>query len=761
MTRAALRNPYLVVVCALAIVVLGGTVLARIPVDVLPVFRSPAVQVLTLYPGMPTEVMERDITNRIERWTSQAVGISRQESRTLTGVSVVRDYFRPDIDPNAALSQVSSLATSDLYYLPPGTIPPMVMPFDPTASQPLCLLAVSSDSLDETALYDVAYFEMRNLLSGTPGVVAPAVYGGRLRRILIYVDRDKLQAYGMSAMDVVHGVRAFNVLIPTGSAQIGPLDYQVVSNAMVADVSQLNDIPLRWRDGRPVLVRDVGEAVDSYAVQTNAVRIGGKRAVYIPIYRQPGANTIQVVEGIRSALPGIAQRVTNGKLLKLEVLIDQSVYARDAISALEFEGLLGAALAALVVLLFLGSARATLLVALSLPLSLLAAVLGLHAGGQTLNVMTLGGLALSVGILMDNAIVVLENTVRHLSMGKPPRVAARDAALEVADPVLVASLTLAVVFAPVAFLTGIGKFLFTPLALAVILAIAASYVLSMTLVPAACAAFLTAPTAPPLAERIFHPFQRAYERALEGCLAARPVVLGAIAGLFAVSMAAIPLLGRELFPQLDGGQFMIGLRAPSGTRMERTEEVAERVEAVVREVISPGDLQMAVTNVGILYDWPAAYTPNSGPHDAFVLIQLSRHRQGTAQHYARVLRSTLPARFPGLEFSFNTGGLISSALNFGLPSPINVQVEGPSLSRSRQIAEVVQEHVRQIPGAVDVRIQQRLDYPQIHLEVDRLRAASVGVSQEAVVKNVITALNSSITFLPSFWVDEKNGNHYF
>ncbi|MCE7869911.1 efflux RND transporter permease subunit [bacterium CPR1] len=760
LVRMTFENPYLVLVGALAIVVLGVTVLMRIPVDVLPVFQAPAVQVLTLYPGMPTEVMERDITNRLERWTSQAVGISRQESRTLTGVSVVRDYFRSDIDPNAALSQVSSLAMSDLYYLPPGTIPPMVMPFDPTASQPLCLLAVSSETLDETSLYDVAYFEMRNLLSGTPGVIAPAVYGGRLRRILIYVERAKLEALGMSPMDVVNAVRSYNVLIPTGDANLGRLNYQVTSNAMVPEISALNDIPLRYQDGRAVLVRDVGQARDSYAIQTNAVRIGGKRAVYIPIYRQPGANTIQVVEGIRSALPGIQQRVTNGAQLKLEVLIDQSVYARESISGLVFEGALGAALAALVVLLFLGSVRAMLVITITLPLSLLCSVLGLYAAGQSLNVMTLGGLALAVGILMDNGIVVLENTARHLRMGKSPAEAAQDAAMEVADPVLVASLTLAVVFAPVTLLTGIGKFLFTPLALAVILAIAASYVMSMTVVPA-CATFLEHKPAPPLAERLFHPLQQLYEAALSRSLRARPLVLLLISLLFLASMALIPLLGTELFPQIDSGQLMVQLRAASGTRMQLTEELAQQAEAVVREVVGEPNLQMVVANVGILYDWPAAYTPNSGPHDAFLLAQLTRSRQITAQEAARRLRAELPRRLPGVEISVSTGGLVSSALNFGLPSPINVQVEGPSLATSRQIAEALTERIRLVPGAVDVRIQQRLDYPQIDVQVDRLRAASVGLTQEAVVQNIITALNSSTTFLPSFWIDERNGNHYF
>ncbi len=767
LVRLALRNPYAVIVLCLAILVIGMTTLGNIPVDILPQFKTPAVQILTLYPGMPTDVVERDISNRLERWTSQASGISRQESRSLIGVSVVKDYFRSDIDPNAALAQVSSLAMSDLYYLPPGTIPPMVMPFDPTASQPLCLLALSSDTLDETALYDVAYFQVRNLLSGTPGVIAPAVYGGRLRRIMIYVDKDKLAARGLSPMDVVNAVRGQNVMIPTGDAKIGDYDYQIVSNAMVPNVKALNDIPIKYENGKPIFVRDVGEAKDSYAIQTNAVHVGGKRAVYIPIYRQPGANTIQVVDGIKAAIPGIQQRVTSGKQIRMDVIVDQSIYVREAISSLEKEGILGAVLAAAMILLFLGSVRSTLIIAVSLPLSVLAAFIALSFTGQTINAMTLGGLALATGMLMDNGIVVIENTFRHLEMGKSARQAARDGALEVAVPVLVATLTICIVFAPVVFLTGIGKFLFTPLSLAVIFALAASYLLSMLVVPAACARFLKAPPvghAPPrksLFERGFDAFQRGYVRMLALAMGHRLLTLAGVAFAFGLSLLILPLLGQELFPQIDSGQFMVLVRAPSGTRMEKTEETARQVEDVVRRTVPASDLKMVVANVGLLYDWPAAYTPNAGPHDAFVLVQLKETHGKSAQEYADLLRRSLPQQVPGAQFAFDTGGLVSSALNYGLPSPIDIQVEGASLETAHKIAEVVREHIAQIPGAVDVRIQQKLDYPQISLNVDRTRAASIGLTQDDVVKNVVTALNSSTTFLPSFWIDEKSGNHYF
>ncbi len=766
--RLALHNPYAVIVLCLVILILGLTTTVRLPVDILPQFKVPAVQILTLYPGMPTHVVERDITSRLERWTSQANGIARQESRSLLGVSVIKNFFREDIDPNAALSQVSSLAISDLYYLPPGTIPPMVMPFDPTAAQPLALLALSSDTLDETTLYDVAYYEIRNLLSGTPGVIAPAVYGGKLRRILIYTDQDKLNAHGLSLMDVVTAIRRQNVFIPTGTAKIGDYDYQIESNAMVPEVPDFNAIPIKYENGRPVLVRDIGEAKDSFAIQTNAVLIGGKRAVYIPIYRQPGANTIEVVDGIKALIPTLRQTVSNGKQIHMDVIVDQSVYVRAAIASLEQEGLLGAGLAALMILIFLGSVRSVLIIGLSLPLSILAAFAALYYTGQTINAMTLGGLALAVGMLMDNGIVVLENVARHLESGKTPQQAARIGTLEVGTPVLVATTTLCVVFAPVMFLTGIGKFLFTPLALSVIFAILASYVLSMTLVPAACARFLKPGRLVhekagrrSLFERAYGRFQQGYARALRGALQRRRASLIAIFATLCLSLLLYPRLGQELFPPVDSGQFMVNVRAPSGTRMEITEAIARQVEELIRATIPAEDLQMVVSNIGILYDWPAAYTPNAGTHDAFVLVQLSPQRQKGAPAYADLLRRSLPRQIPGVTLTFDTGGLVSSALNFGLPSPIDIQVQGPSLERAYDIARVIREHVAQVEGTADVRIQQMLDAPTLDLEVDRLRAASMGLTQEAVVQNVVSALNSSVTFLPSFWLDEKSGNHYF
>ncbi len=771
MIRTALGNPHLVVVLVLIVVLFGVTVAVRMPADILPIFKTPAVQILTLYPGMPTETMERDITNRLERWTSQANGVALQESKSLLGVSVVRDYFRPDIDPGTALSQVSSLASSDLYYLPPGTIPPMVMPYDPTASIPLALLTVSSDTLNETQLYDVAYFNIRNMLSGITGTIAPAVFGGRIRRIYVYVDPTKLAAHGMSSLDVVNSLRQWNTLIPTGDAKIGPTDYFVITNGMVPKVEEINDFPLKVVNGAPVFVKDIGYAKDTYQIQANVAHVNGRRQVYIPVYRQPGANTIEVVDGLTKALPSIKVRIPSD--IDLKVIFDQSIYVRRSLSSLEKEMTLGAVLAALVVLLFLGSARFTVVIFLTIPLSILAAIIGLYATGNTLNSMTLGGLALAVGRLVDDSIVVLENTVRHLTMGKPPLTAAREAAEEVAMPVVVATITTIVVFFPVVFLTGLGRFLFSPLALSVAFAMMASYVLAMTLIPAYSARFLrqqeqgleaTAETHTGMfaviAKRL-EGLTDIYGHWLRKALQRKKTVLLAVGAAFVVAVALYPLLGKELFPPIDAGQFTIRVRAASGTRIELSEALASDVESVVREVIPKSEINTIVTNTGVLYDWPAAYTPNAGPMDSFLNIQLAEHHRASAQTYVRRLRDLLPEKFPSVSFSYDTGGLLSAALNNGLPSPIDIQVIGNSLEVAHGVAQQVEKTVRQVPGTVDVRTQQKLDYPSFKVNVDRIKAAYLGLNQEDVVKNIVTALNSSVSFLPGFWIDEKNGNHYF
>jgi CzcA family heavy metal efflux pump len=760
LARLALANPYLVIVSALGLALIGWVAITKTPVDLLPRFNTPAVQILTLYPGMPANVVEQDITNRLERWTGQANGVARQESRSMLGVSVVRDYFRPDIDVNTAMSQVSSLAISDLYYLPPGTVPPMVMPFDPTAPIPLALLTVSSPERNEKELYDIAYFQLRNLLQGIPGAIAPAVYGGRLRRILVYLDRERLHARQLSPMDVVGALRAHNVLIPTGDAKIGNLDYQIVANGMLPKVDELNDIPIRMNHGAPVYVRDIGHAEDTSQIQSNIVRVDGRRQVYIPIYRQPGANTLDVVNGIRRETSLLLARLPQG--IHLNLAFDQSAFVRTAIRSLLDEMGLGGALAALMVLLFLGSLRSMGVVFLSIPLSILAALVGLYFTGNTINAMTLGGLALAVGRLVDDSIVVLEDSVRLLRMGKAPGAAALEAASEVGPPVLVATIATVVVFFPVVFLTGIGQFLFTPLALTVAFAMAASYVVSMTLVPAFAAHVLRPGAAEGnRAERLSEALADRYARWLARMMPYRSWVIGASLLAFGASWVLYPRIGQELMPPSDTGQFTVLVHAPTGTRIERTEDLVSRVEAEIRRVIPAGEVGTVISNIGVLYDWPAAYTPNAGPGDAFVQVQLRDHRTHATNDYVNRLRRVLPDDFPGSEFSFDTGGLLSAALNFGLPAPINVQVEGNDVHVAHQLAAEVADAARVVPGAVDVRVPERSDYPVIQLDLDRTRVATLGLTTADVVKNIVTTLNSSVNFDPAFWIDEQNGNHYF
>jgi multidrug efflux pump subunit AcrB len=783
LVRVSIFNPYAVIVMALFIAVIGYVCLDRIPVDLLPAYKTPAVQVLTLYPGMPAEFVDRGMTWRLERWLSQAEGIQRQESRSMIGVSIIRNYFRDDIDSNTALSQTSALAISDLYYLPPGTIPPMTMVFDPTATLPTALVASSSDTLNETQVYDLSYFNVRNMLSGTPGVIAPAVFGGRLRRIYVYLDRDKLQAYNLSLMDVQRAIKESNLLLPTGDAKFDKYDWMVNLENLMPKVEDFNNIPIKIVDGQPVLVRDVGEAKDTYAIQTNAVRISrpsddpkrnwqSQRQVYIPIFRRPGANTIQVVEGVKKSIPEFKSRLPGRgpQELNLDVVADQSVYVRENINNLLWEAGLGAVLASLMILLFLGSVRSTVVIAMTIPLSALVAVIGLYFTGQTLNAMTLGGLALVMGRLVDDAVVDVENTFRHLELGSPPKRAALESAMEIALPVLVSTITTVAVFFPVVFLYGMGKYLFTPLALSVAFAMFASYLLSRTVSPAYCAYFLRAESAGHKRFWLFRLFDRGFENCrswytglLGRALGWRYAIVGGGLAAFAASLILYPLLGKELFPQIDAGQFVIGVRAPAGTRLEKTEDVTQQVEEIIKREIPEQDRQMIVTNIGVLYDWPAGYTPNAGQMDATMLVQLTSRQERTvlAQEYADQLREILKEELPDVQFSFDTGGLVSSALNFGLPSPINIQVEGRDLKKQYAIAQELKELVAAVPGAVDVRVQETMDYPILNIESDRTKMLYLGVTQDNVAKNMMSETNSSTNFDPAFWLDSVMGNHYF
>jgi multidrug efflux pump subunit AcrB len=787
MIRAALRAPYVIVVVALAVLVVGITSYQKIPADLLPIFKTPAVQIVTFYPGMPPEVMERDIMSRLERWTGQSVGIEHQEAKAMLGVSIVKDFFREDISMDTAMAQVTSYAVSDMYYLPPGTIPPMVMPFDPTASVPLCLVSVSSTEMNEKELYDIAYFELRNRLQSIQGVIAPAVYGGKLRRILAYVDREKLEARGLSLMDAQKALLKQNVLIPAGNAKMGDIDFQIFTNALPDTVDKLNYTPIKVVRGAPVLMRDIGEVRDTGQIQSNVVRINGARQVYIPIYRQPGANTIEIVDAIKDRLSRILARLKEMnsddpkmQSLVLSVVMDQSVGVRQSIRGLQIAGALGAILAGLVVIVFLRDLRSSLIIFLAIPLSILAAIIGLFYSGDTVNAMTLGGLALAIGILVDQSIVVLENVMRHAQMGKEPFEAALDGTREVALPILVSTVTFCVVFYPVVFLSGMAKFLFTPLAIACTVAILASCLIAMTLVPAYCARFLRVREngVSPDAGGGEHEsaIMGVFGRALEALITLRYWVVGGAAALFVGALLLLLNMGQELFPPVDSGQFTMYVRLPSGTRIEKTEESIKGIERVLIDRLGEPDpafglgqeqhpdsaLQILISNIGVLMDWPAAYTPNTGSMDAFVLVQL-KDKRGCPGVFDLVteLRGELRDKFPGVEFAFDTGGMMTAALNMGEPSPIHFQITGSNLDTAQEIARLVKHEAQQVPGTADVRIAQRMDYPVLNVDMDRVLAAYQGVNVDDTMKNVVSATNSSINFQPAFWIDPKNGNHYF
>jgi CzcA family heavy metal efflux pump len=773
--KAALGNVYAVIVFALLIVTLGLVSVAALPVDILPAFNTPAVQILTFYAGMPASSVERTITNRIERWVNQAPGVRRMESRSLPGVSVVKSFFRDDIDPASALTLTNSLALGTLPTLPPNTLPPVVMPFDPTGTLPLGILTVTNPHADEARVKDIARIDVRNMLGAVPGSVAPATVGGQDRAVLVYLDPVKLASRGLSALDVVRALQEGNLMVTPGTAYFGDNQYLLDTNLMVKDVGELNDLPIRIGAGRHVYLRDVGHAEDTHLIQTSRVRINGKPQVYVPIYRQGGASTLAVTESLRSELPHIEANLPD-KGTKLDFVMDQSEYVRKSIHSLIEEGVVGAILVSVMILVFLGNARMTVIACLSLPLAVFGALIGLRVTGNTINVMTLAGLFLAIGPLVDDAIVVLENIHSHLGMGKSPIRAAHDGTVEVTIPVLVATSTTIIVLCPLALLPGLGGLLFKPLALTVAFAMATSFILSRTLVPALCSKMLRGhaedrarPRVSVFAylwsifDRALHLLTRTYTRLLGVALRVRWLVLGATAALFVGSLFLLKFIGQEFFPQVDAGQITIGVRAPSNLRLDATDKRVQEVEQFVEKLIPKAERTMIVSEIGLDPDWSSAYTPNAGQQDAVLRIQLSEARSMTAQRYAVKLRHELARQehFSDLQFSFDTGGMVSAALNFGASSPIDVQITGGSLDKAMQVAREVRSRILGVRGAADVRVQQRTDAPYMILEVDRQKAASVGLTARDVMMQVVAAMNSSVSINRNFWIDAQSGNQYF
>src|SRR5580704_604162 len=734
--RASLKNPYAVIVAMLTIVVVGVLCLLALPVDILPIFRAPAVQVLTFYSGMPAISVEKDITNRLERWVGQANNMSRQESRSIIGSSVIRNYFQGDADPNGALGQVMSLTTGVIPVLPPGTLPPVELPFDPTATVPACIIALDSKTQGESALYDVGRFEVRNMVMSIPGAVAPVVFGGKVRTVLTYLDRQKMQSRHLSLTDVMDALDRYNLFMPTGDAKFGDTDYAIDSNSMYNVIAEMKGIPLRVGPGTAMFLGDIGQPTDTNFIQTNVVRVNGRRQVYIPIFRQVGSSTLTVVDRLKEEVPEIETKVTHAPEINLRVVMDQSIYVRQSIKALVQEGVLGAILCSLVIVLFLGQLRMTAIAICTIPLAVLGALIGLYATGNTINVMTLAGLALAIGPLVDSAIICLENTHRHLALGSNVRRAAFLGASEVAMPELVSSICTFLVLAPLALMPGLGAFLFRPMAYAVAFAMIVAYVLSRSFVPSMSSLLLKSHEPDEVHKprwaisRAFAKWEASIDRAialyvrgLDFVLRHPRATVALAAGLLIASLGIFgPVIRRDFFPEVDAGAFEIYVRGASGTRIERTEAKIATIEQVVRKELKQ-DCQTTISEIGVVADWSAAYTPNAGPMDAVMKVQLTAEREHSAQEYVEILRRQLNQQFPELEFAFDAGGMIRGAMNEGKSTPLNVRVRGKDMAKSREVAAAIQREVVKVPGVVDARIIQRLDYPEFVLDVDRTKAA--------------------------------------
>jgi HAE1 family hydrophobic/amphiphilic exporter-1 len=774
MSGFSIRYPYFIIVLCLVIAIVGTVTLVRMPVDLFPPINIPVVVIATFYSGMPPEQIETNITNPFERWFTLASGVDHIESRSLPGVSLIKMYFQPGTNADADLSTVSNLAMADLRRLPPGTLPPVVLKFD-ASSLPVCLITLKGQGLNETQLQDLGRFNVRNQIANVPGASVPQPFGGRYRQIMVYVDPLKLQAHQLSPMDVVREVNDANLILPAGDVKIGPYDYNLYSNSQAPSASDINAMPLKsvGQTQSSVLVGDVGKAVDAQAIQTNIVRVDGQRSVYLPILKQGGdTNTIAVVDGIKSALEHL---VDIPKQLIPKVVFDQSLFVKTAIANVLREGGIGLVLTGLMVLLFLGSLRATAAVFLSIPLSALAAFLALGGGGGSVNTMVLGGLALAFSRLIDNSVIVLENIFRHLELGELPAIAAERGGREVGLAVLAATLTTSIVFFPVVFLYGVSRFLFVSLALAVVLSLFASYFVAMSVVPLFCAKWIKQRQADEelgdtftwrwdgigqMFNFYFRKMLQKYDLTLTTALARPAATTVALAGISLLCLGLYPFLGVSFFPRTDPGQFVINLKAPSGTRVELTEDYVKQVEQVIRKVVPANELQIIVSNIGITTDFSAIYTPNSAPHTAFVQVSLKEDHKVGSYEYMRRVREQLSEKLPQLSTYFQSGGLVDAVINLGLPAPIDIQVSGNNLDKVYSTAAKLAQPVRQLKDVNDVLIPQDIDYPALELDVDREKAGLLGLSQKEIVDNVITALTSNGMIAPNYWIDPKSGNPY-
>jgi multidrug efflux pump subunit AcrB len=765
LVNAALRRPFFVWVGMLLVVILGGVSYQRTPTDILPHLKVPVVVVFASYRGMPAPDMEQSVVAILERALNRCDRLEHIESRSILGIGIIKVFFRSEVDPDLAASQVISMVNGEMQNLPPGMLPPTILKYD-ASSIPVGNLVISSNQRDDKFLLDLADHQLKDELAGIEGLASAPVFGGVFRQVQIYVHPRTLEAMKLSPMDVARLVNNQSLVIPTGELRIGPQTYYVTSNSMMATPKDFEKIPL-FTDGRKVVyLGDVAEVVDGNRWRTNTVRVDGRRAVYMPLLRQAGASAVRVVDEVKSFLPKLTERGVVPDDVRVEVAFDQSQYVREAMSNLRLEGVAGAVLASLVVLIFLGNWRSTWIVALSIPLSVLAAFAGLYFSSHTLNIMTLGGLALVLGRIVDDSIVDVENTVRHLNLGKTPLEAARDSAREIAIPVLMATITTVVVFLPFVFMEGTAKDLFTPLAFSAALAMFASYVVSRTVSPLCCSLFLRRDDRQRIApafDRFYERLGSVYERALRFCLRWRYAVLLLVAGVAIPAWFAFGRVGQELFPEVDAGEFTVHMRATGGPKVEETERQVTEIEAIIREEVPQEDLGVVLANIGVSSRWSAIYTVNNGPHAAFVRAQLRSGFEGrrkTTAEYVDRIRERLRERFPGNDFFFETGGMIRRILNAGAVAPIEVEVYGRDNAGRRALARELDARIAHLSRVRDTYMPQGMDLPQLRIDVDRTKAALLGFTENDILRNVITALMSSAQLSPNFWIEPQTGNPY-
>ena len=769
----ALRRPYTFVVMAIVLIILTPIVLLRTPVDIFPDINIPVISVVWNYAGFaPSEMADRIVTNSERATTITVNDIEHIESQSVNGVGVIKIFFRHGANIQTALSQVTAMMQTITRGLPPGTTPPLIITYT-ASSTPIVQLGLSSKTLPEQQLFDLGQNFLRTQLATVQGAATPYPYGGKIRQVQVDLDLPRLQANGLSPSDIVNAINSQNIITPSGSAKIGPVEYEVEMNSSPKTIAELNDLPVKTMNGSTIYLRDVAHVRDGFAPQTNIVRQDGVRGTLMSIYKIGGGSTLTIVQAVKDILPIAAQSLPRD--ISIKPLFDQSLFVRASINGVIREALIAAALTAAMILLFLGDWRPTIVISISIPLSIFVSVITLSALGETINIMTLGGLALAVGILVDDATVEIENIERNLAQGKEMKQAILDGAAQIAVPAFVSTLSICIVFVPMFFLTGVARYLFVPLAEAVVFAMLASYFLSRTLIPTLVMYIMRGHehrAAGP--KTIFGRFQRGFERGfekfrngyyqlLETTLAHRKVFAICFLAFCVLSMGLVFLLGEDFFPSVDAGLMRLHLRARAGLRVEETARLCDVVEKYLRQQIPKDELVTILDNIGLPYSGINLSYSNSGvigTSDAEILVGLNAEHHHPTADYIRKLRSELPRRFPGVEFFFQPADIVTQILNFGLPAPIDIQVTGADMQGNYAIAQQIANRVRQIPGTADVHVQQMLTLPTLNLQIDRTKSAQVGMNARDVAQNVLVSLSGSFQTTPNFWLNPKNGVTY-